>query len=367
MIFPSPHSVKKKLVKKFRSNSLISSVYYGLHLDDLMVALGSKSYNESLERAIDKFAPDLREDRSSLVKLKKDIKHCYYVCKANPEEYFLMGLSDCDDEKRRTYVTDKFMYMTMAKYDSRKKHDEEIEDKYNFYLIAEPYFKRAVIKVTNRDDYDKFEKTALRVRDLIIKPIDSSCGSGIFAASVDDAEEAKDVFDKIIKFGGTWIIEEKIKQSKDIAIWNESSVNTIRFLSFNNKKTGFHALKPFFRTGRNGSVVDNAGSGGIFANVDVNTGCLSTDGVDEMGHHYKCHPDSGVEFAGWQIPRYSELVATVKEMHLKVMPDHPYIGWDLALTDDGWVVIESNWGQLINQYADHIGLKKEFMQYLTGN
>ena len=83
-----------------------------------------------------------------------------------------------------------------------------------------------------------------------------------------------------------------------------------------------------------------------------------------MGRRYECHPDSGVKFEGWQIPRYDELVSTVKEMHLNVMPDHPYIGWDMALTDEGWVVIECNWGQLLNQYVDHIGLKNEFMEYV---
>ena len=27
------------------------------------------------------------------------------------------------------------------------------------------------------------------------------------------------------------------------------------------------------------------------------------------------------------------------------MSDHIYVGWDFALTDNGWVLIEGNWGQ----------------------
>lgn len=53
-------------------------------------------------------------------------------------------------------------------------------------------------------------------------------------------------------------------------------------------------------------------------------------------------------------------------MHRELMPSHPYIGWDMALTEKGWVVIECNWGQFINQYADHIGRKKEFLRYVYG-
>lgn len=96
------------------------------------------------------------------------------------------------------------------------------------------------------------------------------------------------------------------------------------------------------------------------------SGQVSTCGIDELGNRYEKHHDSGITFAGWQIPRYDELVATVKEMHEKIMPEHPYIGWDMALTDAGWVVIECNWGQFVNQYIDHIGLKNDFIHFLTG-
>lgn len=361
-----PHHVKKELVKKLRSSSIVSGLYYGLHIDDLLVAIEAGSYNRSLHKAIKKFNPNIVGDKASLAILKKDIKHSYYVCKANPEEYFLLGLADCDDEKRKSFVTDKFMYMTMGKYVSRKKHDTEIEDKYNFYQLARTYFKREVMKVCDSSSFDEFVQMALRVQDLILKPLDAAMGAGIFAVSIKSKEDAKSVFDSLVTKGGSWVVEQKIKQSETMAVWNDSSVNTVRFLSFNNKKTGFHGMKPFLRTGRKGSVVDNAGSGGVFANVDVTTGRLSTCGIDEMGRRYECHPDSGVKFEGWQIPRYDELVSTVKEMHLNVMPDHPYIGWDMALTDEGWVVIECNWGQLVNQYVDHIGLKEEFMEYVTG-
>jgi hypothetical protein len=48
------------------------------------------------------------------------------------------------------------------------------------------------------------------------------------------------------------------------------------------------------------------------------------------------------------------------------MPHHRYIGWDFALTDDGWVLIEGNWGQFLSQYVDKIGLKSKFMDCMYG-
>ena len=112
-------------------------------------------------------------------------------------------------------------------------------------------------------------------------------------------------------------------------------------------------------------IVDNAGSGGIISNVDSNTGLIYTDGFDENGKSYKCHPDSGLNFKGWQIPLWKELIETVKSVHM-AMSDHIYVGWDFALTDNGWVLIEGNWGQFLNQYVDKVGRKEEFLKYMKG-
>ena len=137
-------------------------------------------------------------------------------------------------------------------------------------------------------------------------------------------------------------------------------------MSFLNKD-GFHAVTPIFKTGRKSAVVDNAGGGGIMANMDKETGVVCSHGMDKNGNIYETHPDSGLTFKGWQIPRYEELVKTVESMHREIMPSHPYIGWDMALTDAGWVVIECNWGQMGNQYIDHKGRRNEFLKYVYGN
>lgn len=357
----------RNIRKYLRSSKLFSEIFYSLHIDDLMVRFKFGEFENSINAAIKRFAPEVMfGSEKELRKLKKQIRHSYYVCKSSPDEYFLMGLSDFNDKGKCTFVTDKFLFMTMAKIASRKKHDEEIEDKYGFYNLAKPYFKRQVVMVNSPNDYESFQSMALEVRDLILKPLDACMGKGIEAVTITDEVHAKEIFERIVN-NGKWVVEERIKQVKQMADWNESCVNTVRFLSFLNPKTGFNAITPFFRTGRRGAIVDNAGSGGIFANVDVKTGTLCTDGIDEMGKRYEEHPDSHLKFRGWQIPQYDDLVGMVKEMHQTIMPSHPYIGWDLALTDKGWVVIEANWGQFINQYADHIGRKQEFMEYVTGN
>jgi len=275
-----------------------------------------------------------------------------------------LGLHGLSDEEQKQFVTDRYLFSTLGKYVPRKKHDDEIENKYNFYKIAKDYFGREVCEVRSESDYPEFERMVLKVNEVMLKPNSSALGHGIQAVTIASPEHAKEVFSNLIG-KGTWIVEERIRQDAAMAVWNESSVNTVRYMSFLNNN-GFFSITPFLRTGRKGSVVDNAGSGGVFANINVKTGVVCTDGVDEHGNRYAEHPDSKVVFNGWKIPKYEELVATVREMHETLMPSHPYIGWDMALTDKGWIVIECNWGQFVNQIADHIGRKEEFLKYING-
>jgi len=352
--------------KYLRSTGWFSRLYYGLHIDDLLVSMGKEGFDLLAEKAFELYLTEKeKQDKVLLASLKKDMKHCYYQIKADPTEYFLYGLRNLTHEERAEFLTDKFINITMGRLVSRKKHDLEIENKINFYALAHQYFGRKCIAVNGPEGYEEFEQMALRAVDIMLKPNNLSLGRGVEARIINSKEDAKEAFDKMMAAGGSWIVEERIQQCHEMAAWNESSCNTIRFMSFLNKK-GFFAITPIFKTGRKGAVVDNVGNGGIMANVDTETGVVCTHGFDKKGNAYDRHPDSGLTYKGWQIPRYKELVETVHRMHTEIMPSHPYIGWDMALTDSGWVVIECNWGQMGNQYIDKKGRRKEFLKYVYG-
>ena len=164
---------------------------------------------------------------------------------------------------------------------------------------------------------------------------------------------------------GNWVVEELVVQHPETAVWNESSVNTVRVPSFRTPE-GVYILQPFFRTGRKGSIVDNAGQGGVFAVFDPETGVITTDGVNEFGGRYPTHPDSGIRFKGWQIPYWKELKSLVAEVHQSLPEHHRYVGFDFALNKDGqWVLIEGNWGQMVGQMAELKGIRRQFIEHIT--
>lgn len=92
--------------------------------------------------------------------------------------------------------------------------------------------------------------------------------------------------------------------------------------------------------------------------MDSRTGVVVCAG-DEMGNDYIYHSDTNVKLIGYKIPRWDEAVSTAINL-AKQVPDVRYVGWDLALTDNGWVLIEGNEdGQILFQYFSHSGISAE--------
>ena len=147
-----------------------------------------------------------------------------------------------------------------------------------------------------------------------------------------------------------------------MAAWNQSSVNTVRVPTILTGK-GFHVLGCFMRTGRVGSIIDNAGGGGILAAVDDESGIVNSDGFSEDGTFHTNHPDSNLHYKGFQVPDWQGLLSIAEAAH-RNMSNQRYIAYDFAHTDDGWVMVEGNWGQFLSQFANGVGLKKQFFEYM---
>lgn len=292
-----------------------------------------------------------------------DIFKCRRRYQATANEYFLFGFRGKNHEYRNGFCTDWVKDSTLLNLIGGDVFFKELKDKYNFYLLTGKYFNRDVMFINPTEGtLAAFKQFALKHPVLFVKENASSLGRGVSSHHINSEEEAEKLYKSLKESNGDWMIEEKIVQVSEMAQWNESSVNTVRLPSIlNNGK--WSPIGPFLRTGRKGAVVDNAGAGGVFAVINPETGVVITDGIDEDGKYYAQHPDSGVTYKGWQVPHWKELLALAEEIQRSI-PQHKYVGWDFALTEKGWTLIEGNWGQLVSQYNDHIGLKKQFFALL---
>ena len=61
---------------------------------------------------------------------------------------------------------------------------------------------------------------------------------------------------------------------------------------------------------------------------------------------------------GFAIPAWDDLLSLAEKL-AKVVPEQKYVGWDFALTDNGWILVEGNTrGQFLHQYCEKKGCRK---------
>lgn len=62
---------------------------------------------------------------------------------------------------------------------------------------------------------------------------------------------------------------------------------------------------------------------------------------DKTGEYFDAHPDTGCSFIGFRVPCYKEAVDLCRRA-ARVRPGMRYVGWDVAVTPDGPVLVEGN-------------------------
>lgn len=295
--------------------------------------------------------------------LTEDIVKAYLIQGASPLEYFLYNFERKNNNERSSYVTDKDKDIVCMQVVGLDAYKNDLANKYNFYRLMSPFFKRDVCLVSTSKDWEAYDAFVSK-HPKFFKKINKNSSYG-YGCTIEEINNNKEIlFNAMLDSKTEWLLEELIVQDDSMALWNKSSVNTIRISSFlvgNN----FKNIVPFLRTGRAGSVVDNGGSGGIIAGINKEDGVIFSHGYDEFGNVYVEHPDSKYPYKGKCIPKWNELLALCKKAHEAMPTKHKYVAWDFAFTPQGWVLIEGNWGQFVGQQLTaQIGLKDEFHDYM---
>ena len=279
-----------------------------------------------------------------------------------PKEYYAYQLDSKTPEEKRTYIAD-LDRLRLTFLVSDFKELQCTFDKYATYQKFKPFFKRDVICVASEKDFAAFQDFAARHSEMVIKAVSASGGDSIFLRDI-RKDALKEQFHEILGHGRC-CIEEKIRQSPVLGAFHPSSVNTVRVTTFRTKQ-GIQLVFCMLRTGRDGSSVDNAGTGGIFAHVNEATGVVDTDGADIYNRKFPVHPDTGIPFLDFALPEWQTCLDTALRMH-DLAKGLGIVGWDLAYSTDGWVLVEANGSCSFNfcQVATGRGLKKQVEQLLA--
>ena len=177
-------------------------------------------------------------------------------------------------------------------------------------------------------------------RSIFVKPVDGMQGRHccLVDAGSTDLDELH-----AMTMERRFVFEETLVQHAALGAIFPHSVNTIRAVTCAAPGEPPVVVAALLRLGVGASAVDNASQGGIFVGIDLETGRLRPLGrrfLEHGGGVYATHPDTGFRFEGFEIPHFREALAAAVRAATHV--PHPLIGWDLATTRAGPVLVEGN-------------------------
>lgn len=235
-------------------------------------------------------------------------------------------------EERKTYLT-RVKNNAIVKLFNDKNKFYLFDNKYEFNKLFDKYLKRDWMFLNN--NYDEFVKFCESKNEIIVKPVDGCGGVGVELIHV-DKNKLKSIYNKLVK-NKQLIVEEKIIQHKDMAELNDSSVNTLRIVTYYDG-IDIHILNVVLKIG-NGGVTDNFSSGSMY--TFIKDGKIIVPAIDRDDNIFKVHPISHINLIGYHIPNFDKCIKLVNEC-AKVVPDVKYVGWDVAITKSGVSLIEGN-------------------------
>ncbi len=174
---------------------------------------------------------------------------------------------------------------------------------------------------------------------VFVKPVSDFGGTGVERITPDENTDFDALTARLLT-GKQYLAEEAVIQHEELNKLCSTSVNTLRIVTLNiNGKA--HFLYALLRVGSGNNHVDNISSGGMYTLIGEN-GVLNFPAFcDKTGLYYDKHPVTGTRFCGFQVPMFEEAIDVCLKA-AQVKPGLAYIGWDVAITPDGPVLIEGN-------------------------
>lgn len=352
---------------KYVLRQYLSCIRYKKPFSSTPYSLGMKMYKET------------NVAKKSKLRVFLDLYKLSKYWKAFPDSYFRFGMFKkdyTDFDKMKSFVPQNAYYPYSKVKDTR--YNLLIDDKIIFHDIMSYYglpVPKRYFTFRNNAFRDSFKILDNKEVDAIINSIKDerifvkrSSGGGASGISIftrtdggiyideDGIEVSAEMIKK--KFNSESIIFEKqIRQEKTLAQFNPDTVNTIRILTYKHQ-----IISATVRFGGKGGFIDNLSRGGVAVSCDINTGELGEYGMRMYDiRKYYDHPDSKIKFKGVRITQWNDIVNLVYKT-MELLPYYTSVGFDIATTESGPVIIEINTGAGIglSQIGREYGLANIF-------
>ncbi len=304
--------------------------------------------------------------------------YCSFRYGSSFADFFNFRFFEKPNVVKADYATMGFMYRFHA-WANKPSAISMVDDKLSFSthfsaFCSSPYF------------FSRDQKTELKkflneqpIGKIVVKDPLSTAGRGVrfFSINCDNNGIRKiddllidDFVQQSLKSQEGIYIEKFIEQHSDIHNISPSGVNTIRVITMLTNLGTVDIIGTVFRISVN-SPLDNYSKGNLAAEIDIITGEVITGGIRKQAAcdvYHDNHPVTGKPILGFHIPFWSETLEMVKKAAL-IVPQVRSIGWDVAITNNGPILIEGNskWNKDTWQIPAGYGKKSLLNAYISNN
>lgn len=268
-----------------------------------------------------------------------DMFFCAVFQQVLPSEYLAYGFDFVPRRTRRDYASQHKRLLIIRKLNAKASHNI-MNNKYYFARIMEPYTGRKCLQTLDLS-FEAFQNFIEGEEKFIYKPFDGYGGHGHVIYRLDSSRSPEDIYQELITLP-RGVIEHWIVQHEALNRLYSGAVHTVRLHTIHNgdpENILFYGsnLSIAFKGELANTCLDTT----LSAQVDDATGVITTDAYDADFNILKEIPGSGVPIRGFQLPDWDKALAVVKAAAATV-PELGYIGWDVAFTPQGPVIVEGN-------------------------
>lgn len=278
-----------------------------------------------------------KEAGISPVRTVFDSAYCIFRYGVGYQDYRVFGFARRNAKQRKTYFTYGHN-VAMTKKMNNPEDRKILDDKCAFLERFGQFLGRDWMDL-RKNDANALAAFCVGKDSIFVKETDSFGGSGAAKIDVNEQTDFSALYEKLCN-AGQYLVEDAICQHEEMNRLCAKSVNTVRIVTVTTPK-GVEVAYALVRIGSGQKAVDNICAGGMYTVLDEKGLMRFPAFCDRDACYYEKHPVTGTQFAGFQIPCYKEAVDMCRKA-ARLVPGLRYIGWDVAITTNGPVLVEGN-------------------------
>ena len=271
-----------------------------------------------------------------------------------PPWYYIFSLDDDGGARAGTFI-ERFETKTCYFRLLKDRKGTPLNDKGRFAEYCAEHGIRTVPILMRLDGSDPGRP--LPDEDLFVKPATGRGGRGAerwdrtgpstFGSPAGEELGAQELLSRLVARSrhSPLLVQPRLRPHCELLPITAGALPTMRILTCLDEAGEPEVMAAMLRTsfGKN-RTVDNLHAGGIGALIDIASGILgkaSDLGSDAQLGWFSAHPDSGAPIEGKAVPCWEDAKALGIAAH-RHFRDRIVIGWDIAILEDGPIVVEGN-------------------------